>query len=85
MDNEEPVKVNFYQDYIREHPNFSGCLINKYRTKFWFLNGQKHREKGPAIIYCDGIGYWFLYGTEYEEKEHRVAVRLIKLKMLDTL
>jgi hypothetical protein len=68
MDNEDPVEVNLYREYIREHPKFTGCLINKYGTKFWFLNGQKHRENGPAAIHCSGTGYWFLHGNEYEEK-----------------
>ena len=33
-------------------------------TKFWFLNGEYHREDGPAIEYRDGTKYWFLNGKE---------------------
>ena len=26
----------------------------------WFLNGQRHREDGPAIEYPNGTKYWYL-------------------------
>jgi hypothetical protein len=31
-------------------------------TKWWFLNGQYHREDGPAIEYPDGTKSWYLNG-----------------------
>lgn len=27
----------------------SECSIDSYGTKYWFLNGEHHRENGPAI------------------------------------
>jgi hypothetical protein len=33
------------------------------------LNGERHREDGPAVECSDGSRYWFLNGVEYTEKE----------------
>ena len=34
--------------------------------KFWFLNGELHREDGPAIEYVSGDKFWYL-----NDKRHR--------------
>ena len=36
-------------------------------TKRWILNGEYHREDGPAIEVSDGSKYWFLYGERHRE------------------
>ena len=30
--------------------------------KEWFVNGERHREDGPAIEWADGSKYWYEYG-----------------------
>jgi hypothetical protein len=40
--------------------------VSKYGTKRWYLNGELHREDGPALEYADGNKYWFL-----NDKLHR--------------
>jgi hypothetical protein len=35
-------------------------------TKFWYLNGKRHREDGPAVEYANGEKRWFL-----DNKRHR--------------
>jgi hypothetical protein len=37
--------------------------------KAWYLNGQRHREDGPAIEYADGGKYWYLNGELLTEEE----------------
>jgi hypothetical protein len=39
--------------------------IDHYGNKRWFLNGNYHREDGPAIKFKDGKKCWFLNGKEY--------------------
>jgi hypothetical protein len=39
--------------------------IDNYGNKRWFLNGNYHREDGPAIKFKDGKKCWFLNGQEY--------------------
>jgi len=33
----------------------------------WMLNGQVHREDGPAIEFKSGRKDWFLYGRRHRE------------------
>ena len=36
-------------------------------TKHWFLNGNLHREDGPAFEHTDGTKYWYLNGKRHRE------------------
>ena len=36
-------------------------------SQAWYLNGQLHREDGPAIICADGSQYWCLNGQSHRE------------------
>ena len=40
-------------------------------TKFWFLNGKRHREDGPAIEYDNGYKAWYLNDKEVTKEEHK--------------
>lgn len=45
-------------------------LNGEYRFenhKAWYLNGDYHRENGPAIIYDDGSKFWYLNGEPHRE------------------
>jgi hypothetical protein len=35
--------------------------------KQWYLNGERHRENGPAIEYENGIKVWYLNGEIHRE------------------
>ena len=37
-------------------------------TKYWYFEGQLHREDGPAAEYADGTKYWFLEGKVMTEE-----------------
>ncbi len=41
--------------------------IEQDGTKMWYLNGELHREDGPAIEYPDGTKHWFLNGEYHCE------------------
>jgi len=51
--------------------------------KYWYLNGKCHRTDGPAVEFADGIKRWWLNGKYLSEREHRLAVRQMKIKLLD--
>ncbi len=38
-------------------------------AKFWFLNGKRHREDGPACEYSNGDKEWYLNGKRHREDE----------------
>jgi hypothetical protein len=40
---------------------------NEYGTQYWYLNGFRHREDGPAIIYSNGEQNWYLNGLFHRE------------------
>jgi|SRR5579859_1015305 len=35
------------------------CQVDQFGTKFWLLNGQYHREDGPAVEWADGSKFWY--------------------------
>jgi hypothetical protein len=41
--------------------------VNEYGDKFWYLNGKRHREDGPAIEYAGGHKEWWLNGKLHRE------------------
>lgn len=36
-------------------------------TKIWYLNGERHREDGPAVEYANGDKEWYLNGELHRE------------------
>ena len=36
-------------------------------TKNWYLNGERHREDGPAVEFTSGTKMWFLNGKQHRE------------------
>jgi len=42
--------------------------------KYWYRNGELHREDGPAIEYANGYKYWYLNGIEYTESSYKAEI-----------
>jgi hypothetical protein len=38
-------------------------------SKYWCLNGQYHREDGPAIEWANGNKCWYINGERLTEEE----------------
>ena len=79
----KPIKVKYWREYLKKHPKFTGCLVDRDGDVSWYKNGEDHREDGPAMIDHTGCKYWALNGKQYSEQEHRALVRQMKLKLLD--
>ena len=45
-------------------------------SKHWYLNGELHREDGPAIEYADGTSAWYLNGEELTEEEFKARTQI---------
>jgi hypothetical protein len=43
------------------------CKIYPNGNKYWFLDGDIHREDGPAIEYANGDKEWYLNGKRHRE------------------
>ena len=51
-------------------------------SKFWYLNGEYHREDGPAIEWADGDKFWWLNDEEVTEEEHkRMTSKVVEMTM----
>jgi hypothetical protein len=37
----------------------NGCVLDKDGTKYWFKDGLRHREDGPAVEWADGSKIWY--------------------------
>ena len=42
--------------------------VDRWENKYWRLNGELHRENGPAVEYTDGYKGWYLNGKAYSKK-----------------
>ena len=67
------------------HRTDGPALEHEDGNKWWFLNGKQHRTDGPACEYANGTKRWWLKGKHHTEQEHRLAVRQMKLKLLDDI
>jgi hypothetical protein len=45
--------------------NSPECRIRSDGSKEWYLNGQLHREDGPAVEWPDGEKHWYLNGQHH--------------------
>jgi hypothetical protein len=46
----------------------NGLIINKVGDKNYYVNGELHREDGPAIIWDTGAEFYYLNNVFYLEK-----------------
>ena len=51
--------------------------------KFWYLNGKRHREDGPAIELASGTKKWFLNGKELSEEEWKKKIKKTHTIIID--
>ena len=42
--------------------NYTKYEVHVYDSgnKYWYLNGERHREDGPAVEYASGTKHWYL-------------------------
>ena len=45
--------------------------VDRWGTKWWSLNGKRHRVDGPAVEYTNGTKAWYLNGKCYSESDYR--------------
>lgn len=38
-------------------------------NRYWYQNGERHREDGPAIEYADGDREWWIEGKAFTEEQ----------------
>jgi hypothetical protein len=58
-------------------------MTNGHKT--WCLNGQLHREDGPAVEYTDGDKSWWLNGVEVAEADVIKPVKPMTVAEIEVL
>ena len=43
------------------------CKTDRFGNKEWYLNGDLHREDGPAVEWANGDKMWWLNGKYHRE------------------
>ena len=61
----QTIKIENWDDDVPK--NFTGIAEWLDGSKRWFLNGELHREDGPAIDAVTGTKKWFLNGELHRE------------------
>jgi hypothetical protein len=59
------IKIFSYR--IEYHFGECELHVSSSNSKFWYLNGQRHRDDGPAIIYFSGRKEWYQHGLRHRE------------------
>ena len=71
MENEKEIKWKNESgfpitiEFINNSP--TQAIVRDGGDKLWHLNGQFHREDGPAVERANGTKYWFLNGHLHRE------------------
>jgi hypothetical protein len=74
------IKVN----EVTEIPNdFTGILEFSNGAKLWKVNGNWHREDGPAYEREDGTKEWWLSNCQYTEEQWKIEVEKLREKEND--
>src|ERR1700691_1668900 len=60
----ETLKINYDKKLPK---NYTGIIEYPNGSIFYYLNGKRHREDGPAIIRTDGTLEYFLNGFYHRE------------------
>ena len=53
--------------WLRDGHPFTGQFTDDSGTQRWCLNGEDHREHGPAIVCADGSEIWCRHGKIHRE------------------
>lgn len=57
------------------------CLKCYNGDEYWYKNGMRHREDGPAIEWADGTKFWYYNGEEIVCDSQEEFEKIIKLRM----
>ena len=48
----------------------NNCIVTENtNVSYYYLNGQLHREDGPAVIYTNGTKEWWINNKRLTEEE----------------
>jgi len=63
----DKIFIESEEDIEKVKTNLNGEYVLKYGTKFWYKDGQIHREGGPAVEDIYGTKEWYKEGKHHRE------------------
>jgi hypothetical protein len=70
-------------EVMDEHNKRQGFIENELGTKRYLnSSGELHNENGPALIYSNGNGFWFLNGEEHTEEEFDIEMNIRRVNKI---
>ena len=82
---DNPKFIDMYYDFEEIDTPFTGVVKDKENTIVYYLNGQYHREDGPAIEFAGGSKEWWLNGKHHgynDDYTNKSWIRFVKLELL---
>ena len=70
--------VYYKKDTGELHNPYGPAFISKYGNKFYFINNKFHRLDGPAAIYSDGEGGYYINGEKLSKEEFELHPERLK-------
>ena len=55
-----------FEAYLKENAQ-PVCKTDANGDKFWYINGNLHREDGPAVEWANGNKFWYINGKCHRE------------------
>ncbi len=68
MDRQTKETVLILKSWNDIPDNFTGVIIVRDNYE-WYLDGEYHREDGPAIMFLNFPKEWWLHGSQYSQEE----------------
>jgi len=58
------ITVKYWHEVSKD---YTGHVKFVNGNQYWYKNGKRHREDGPAVIYTNGTQYWYKNGKHHRE------------------
>lgn len=70
-------------DFWLPYPMSVEQVIGLDGTVRWYVDGQLHRDDGPALTYPDGTGYWYRNGFFHREDGPAIVCHGVQIWYVD--
>ncbi len=73
--NDKYYQYHYYNNDLQFHRLGGPSYEDENGNKFWYKNGNRHREDGPSIELSDELRCYYLNDQYYDEKEYWEIIR----------
>ena len=80
------IKLTYNEFISIPKQNKNGIYVIDDCNIQYHVDGELHREDGPALIYIDGLNVynsWYINGKKFYEEDYNIQVYLIKNNLVN--